>query len=637
VRRLLAALVPPGALVLAFALWSFQPSRGTVPGWGGDSVFCLWTFELVWHRLATLGPLRVLSAAFWQAPLFGGAPLGLAYSENQLYAALLLWPLRALSGNGALTLSIGAVALELLAFGCAAGWLASLGFSRLAGWGGLVFAACGFVQSQYAHYQNLCIFVLPLALWSFGALVRRPSLWRCVLCGLAFGWIGGWNLYFQLFADLCLAALAGRALLRRELPRGLVLLLCGMALLVQWPIAEKYATLGAPLGGFRTLETYGASWRSLLGSAHRARALVPSLEVPIEAAGYLGVAWLALLVASARRQAARPWLLACALAFWLSLGRGTGLFDATALLPGFSGLRAIGRAQVLVMLFSLPAAIGTLEALHPRMAALALGAVLLELLPATRCEAVQIDPALWGPSAPLSRVLAEQGDPILVLPDADVGFMLAATQGWTPYFGGHSGRAPPGEELLAALSVRRPWGSGSLDSVLDLTRAQRVLALAPELLPELRASPRLRERGCFALPGGRTPCLFEAAPDHVFATLELDRDAAWEVSTQGTWPVAELRALSPGALDIRAVDRCRLRTTLRFPFLPALAHDSPLQGSALLGVRFSPGEPILRLELRQTIFHLPRALRPRPTLAVICAGESPASAPPAVGRARTGN
>ena len=73
------------------------------------------------------------------------------------------------------------------------------------------------------------------------------------------------------------------------------------------------------------------------------------------------------------RQAARPWLLACALAFWLSLGRGTGLFDATAPLPGFSGLRAIGRAQVLVMLFSLPAAIGTLEALHPRMAALALG------------------------------------------------------------------------------------------------------------------------------------------------------------------------------------------------------------------------------------------------------------------------
>jgi hypothetical protein len=27
------------------------------------------------------------------------------------------------------------------------------------------------------------------------------------------------------------------------------------------------------------------------------------------------------------------------------------------------------------------------------------------------------------------------------------------------------------------------------------------------------------------------------------------------------------------------------------------------------------------------IFHLPRALRPRPTLAVICGGESPASGP----------
>ena len=623
VRRFVRVVLP-AALTVAFALWSFRPTGAAVPGWGSDPVLALWTFELSWHRLATLGPLHLFAAPFWQAPLFGGAPLGFAFSENELFAALLLWPLRTLSGNGALTLSTGAVLLTCLAFVCAAGWLRELGLRELCCWGGLVFACCGFSQSQYAHWQNLCIFVFPLALWAWAAFARRPTLLRCVLCALAFGWIGGWNLYFQLFADGCLAVLVVPALLRREQPRWLLVLLPALALAVQWPIAARYRDVGRALGGFGAFETYGASLRSVLGSAHRARALFPSFEVPIEAAGFLGLTWLALLLLSLRRPAARKWLVACAFAFWLSLGRGYGLFDLVALLPGVGGLRAIGRAQVLVILFSLPAAIGTLETFRPRTAALLLCAVLLELLPAAPAHSVTIDPALWGGPTPLARALEGQPDPLLVLPDADPNFMLAATQSSTQYFGGLSSRSPAGEELLAAITSQRPWGPDSLASALELTGARRVLALTPELTAELRASPLVRLRGCFASLDGRTPCLFERVgsvdtDSESHSQFEFARDARWEVVPGGAWPVFELRALREGSLDIRDLDRCRLRRTLRFPWLPGLAHDLHLQGNAITGVHVEKGATLLRVELRQQIFRLPQRLRPLVRLQTICA------------------
>jgi hypothetical protein len=77
-----------------FAVWSYWPTAGSIPGWGGDPLFNLWTFEVAWHNLGT-------TAGLWEAPLFGGSALGLAFSENQLIPALLFWPIRAVSGNGA--------------------------------------------------------------------------------------------------------------------------------------------------------------------------------------------------------------------------------------------------------------------------------------------------------------------------------------------------------------------------------------------------------------------------------------------------------------------------------------------------------------------------------------------------------
>ncbi len=624
-------VVLPTALAVAFALLCFWPPRDAVFGWGGDPLFNLWTLELVWHRLATLGPLQMFSRAFWQAPLFGDAPLGLALSENQLYAALLLWPLRALSGNGAFALGVGAAASVIAAHFCAASWLRVTGVVALRFWGGLFFAACGWLQTEYAHYQNLCIFLLPLALRAFAAFEARPTAARLVLCALAFGWIGGWNLYFQLFANACLAVLIFRARRRIELPRLATLLL--LALAVQWPIAGKYLELGKLLGGYRVLITYGASFRSLIAT-DRPRLLVPALQAAGAQAGYLGFVWLGLVVFSFSRRAARPWLLACAVAFWVSLGYGAGLFDLLSLLPGVSGLRAIGRAQVLVMLFSLPAVLGTLETLKPPRALLLVCLALIELTPGQLPLRVHVDPALFGAPTPLTRALAEAEDPVLVLPDADARAMVWLLPGVTPYFSGYSGRAPPGEELLQAITVRRGWGPGSLDAALDLTRPRRVLALTPTLSDELRASPRLRLRGCYAHLDGAAPCLFEtlrpdpraepgqepraaAAPGQE-PSLRLDRDARWEVRDGAHGPGLDLRAIASGALDIREVDRCRLRQTLRFPWLPPLAHDLPLQGSELRGARFTAGDLVLHHELRQAVFRLPARLRPGVELTVVC-------------------
>ena len=618
-RRSFFALVAAPCLLALLPALSLWPARDSMPGWpGGDSLFNLWTFELVWHRLATLGPLRIFAADFWRAPLYGGAPLGLAFSENQLFPALLLWPVRLASGNGAFALGVGAVASILLAHLCAALWLRTAGVTRLHWWGGLVFAGCGWLQSQYAHYQNLCVFVLPLALLAWARFRARPGFFRLLCCASAFGWIAGWNLYFQVFANAILAVLAGRALWTRALPRLRTLLLLLLTAAVQSPIALKYLALSRTLGGLRALETYGATARSLFGSAARPRALLPSFEVPIEAAGFVGLAWLVLMAVSLRRRASRPWILASAIAFWAALGAGYGFFDAVAWLPGLGGLRATGRAQVLVILLSLPAVLGLLEAFRPGRAAAALAAVLAELLPASLPQRAPVAPALWGPRSPLSQQLARSNDPVLVLPRADERFMLYASQTFTPFFGGYSGRAPPGEELLEAIAVRRPWGPGSLEAALALTRPRRVLALTKELSAELGRSPRLRSIGCFQDADGVEGCLFQALDDAPAATLRLDRDARFEARSGTRWPEVELRATSAGSLEILAVDRCRLRQTLQFPHLPPLKHDVPLQGSALLGATFSAGETILSRRSALGLFRLPAAIRPVTSFEVIC-------------------
>jgi hypothetical protein len=572
VRRLV-----PWLLAAAFAAWSYWPRAGSIPGWGGDSLFNLWSFEVLWHNLGT-------GSSPWRAPLFGGSPLGIAFSENQIIPALLSWPVRAVTGNGALALGVVAMVLALLAVACTAGWLRSVGLRALAPWGGLLFAGCGWLQSQYAHFQNLCVFVLPLALWAWAAYARDPRPPRLAACALAFGWIAGWNLYFLVFADVCLLVLAARE--RR-------LLVVALAFAVQLPFLLPYLEIGRVLGGFGTNVSYGAGLRSLLGSALRPRLLMPSFEVSVEEAGYLGVVWLCAMALSLRRRESRPWLLAAALAFWAAMGRGHGLYDLLALLPPVSALRATGRAQVLVVLFSLPGVLGWLETLHSPRAGALLALALADLLPAHRPLQTPVDPRLWGPQSPLARELSRATDPLLVIPAADPRFMLYATRSWTPYYSGYSGRIPTGESLVDALLRDQRF-----EEAVDLTRVRRVLALTPRSAAELRKLSRLRLAGCFSNLDLPDACLFDVVALDL-APLRLDRDTRRKDSRPAGWPASDFIAARSGVLDAREVDRCRVRKTTRILGLP-LRWNLPLPTPGR--ARYAAGETVLHLEARQMLF-----------------------------------
>ena len=573
VRRL------PVLLVIAYAVWSYLPARDSILGWGGDAgdqLFNQWTFEVVWHNLKT--------GSLWWAPLYGGSPIGLAFSENQILPALLLWPVRALTDNGALASGVGAIIWCLLAFVCAAGWLRALGLREMAAWGGLLFSACGWLQSQYAHYQNLYVFLIPLAMWSWVRYLDDARPLRLWACALAFGWVAGWNLYFQVFVDFLLAILAYRA------RKPLVLLL---AMAVQLPFLANYAALGRELGGYGVAVSYGAALRSLLGSAFRPRLVLPSFEMEIEGAGYLGPVWLVLMLLSWSRRESRSWLIASAISFWASLGRGYGLFDLLALLPGVSGLRATGRAQILVMMFSLPAVLGWLEHQSPKLALPILGLVILDLIPASRPARTRVDPALWGPPTPLSRRLSLSSAPLLVFPAPDSRIMLDLTQSWTPYFGGFSGREPPGESLLRLLQQR-----GQFAESIEFARPARVLALADRETKGLSGLNQLEAKGCLPDPELKAPCLFDVHQG-LPPPLSLRHDTHWEKEAGGRWPVADLRATSTGALDIRELDRCRL---LRTTHVLGLSYTRSLPLPLMDRARFGKGETILHVEARQWIY-----------------------------------
>ncbi len=611
-----ARTLVPLALVAAYALWTFRPERGFLPGGEGD--FNLWTFEHVWRQMDRLGPLHLWSDRFWSAPIFAGMPLQLAFSENQLYPALILRPLwRALGGG--LALQWGAVLMTLAGFGCAFGWLRSLGLRELAGAGALLFACCGFVQSQYAHYQNLCIFLLPLALWSWNAFERAPGPARAALCAFAFGWIGGWNVYFQLFADLLLLALL---LLRTGVPMRWRLAALAGAAATQAPIALKYAELQHAIGSLSVSLTYGAVPRSILGTAMRPTLLqrflpgYPTAEVPIEAAGFLGFSWTALVVAALLHRRARGWAVAALLAFWAALGLGHGLFDVLHALPGFSGLRAAGRFQVLTALFAVPAALLVVQEARGAARWLPIALAAIELVPGVRALRAPV-PVDFGRRATAFEAAAGGRGPLLVAPAVDARFQLHALPSGVPLLQGTSGRAPANVQLLDALLAGAAAGKDSLSDVLELTRAPLVAAVDPRWIAELSSNALLAPEGCFE-DFDLQVCLFRPRASAAAPRVRLDRDARWEYgATEAGWPLAQLRATRSGVLDYAELGRCRLAETTRL-WGVGWTRELIFPGAHLRGARFEEGEVALARESRQAVFRLPAWARPTRTYAVRC-------------------
>jgi hypothetical protein len=594
-------LVLATVLCGGFALYCFWPQRDSLIGWGSDPWFNLWTFEIAWHRIARDGPLWFIHRAAWRAPLFGGAELGLAYSENQAWPALFLFPLREWSGNGAWTMQVGAVAMALLAFFCTTAWLRRLGIGGIAPWGGVLFAASGWIQSQRGHYQNLCIFVIPLTLWAFATLRARPAAWRALLAGASLGWIAGWNVYFLFFSTVALTWLMARSLRRGELSWLHSLAFVAAAAVLVAPFAVRYAELGRMLGGYRAFISYGTTFRDLLARTHAPRLLPPHFEAAGEAGG-AGVVWIALCVLALRLPRARPWLVASAIAYWVALGSSLGAWQLLSGLPWVSGMRAIGRAECLVILFSIPAILLCLESMPRKVAGSLLLLAILELVPVGRPERVPVDPGWFG-LTPLTVAMAERG-PTLIVPRVDHELMAALVSTEATYFGGWSGRDPPGEELLSRFTPR----PDAAQDAIAATGARRVLARTPEFAQAIARIPGAMLVGKF--DGGS---LFDvpAAPP----PLSILRDASAE-ERDAPWPTLELRAVRTGVLSIRELDSCRLREQLRLGPL-VFEHELRLQGNELKTLAPQTGDVILHHQSRRAIFHLP-LLRASSHMQVVC-------------------
>jgi hypothetical protein len=612
-----ARTLVPLALTAAYALWTFWPDPKSMPGWG-DPYFDVWSFEHVWRQMDRLGPLHLWSDRFWSAPIFAGMRLQLAFSENQLYPALILWPLRRTIG-GPLALQWGAIAMTLAAFGCAIGFLRAIGLREMSGAGALLFACCGFVQSQYAHYQNICIFLLPLALWSWFALEQRPGPLRFALCAVAFGWIGGWNMYFQLFANLVLLVLV---LARRSLSLRWRAAVAAGALVLQAPIAAKYLELQQMMGSLGVSTTYGAVAQSLVGTAMRPTLLqrfvpfYPAIEVPIEAAGFLGFSWTALLIGAPVDRRARPWAIAAWLAFWAALGLGHGLFDLIHLLPGLSGARAAGRFLVVTTLFGVPAALAVAHRFTGSWRWLPIALAIVELVPATSGLRVGIPRDLERRETELDVATRGHG-PLLVVPRVDVRLQLYVLRSGLPLLQGLSGRAPANVQLVDAMLSERDWTATTLRDVLELTRAPLVAAIDATWIARLSSSELLEPRGCPEAFDVRV-CLFQPRGLPPPARIRLQSDASWEYgSSAAGWPVARLRATRAGVLDYAELGRCRLLESTRLGVL-SWTRELTFPGAQLLGARFDAGQVMFERESRQGIFALPGWLRPTRTYSVRC-------------------
>jgi hypothetical protein len=597
-------LATGAVLSAAYGIWTFWPSRSRIAGWGADPYFNVWTLELCFRKLDALGPLHLWDRDFWSAPIFAGSPLGLASSENQIYLALLLRPLWHLTANANVAMTIGAAVMVVLAYLCAASWLRALGYGALAPAGGLLFAGCGWLQSQLAHYQNVCIFLLPLALWSFERFAKRPGPLRLAICALAFGWICGFNLYYQMFAN---ALLAFACVVHRRIGWRHLAALLALTALVEAPILEKYLALEALRGSVSAATTYGAVPWSFLGSSHRPGLLYRRIEVPIEAAGFCGAVFFALLLAACLRRGARGWAVCALCAYWTAHGLGTGLYDVVHVLPGFGGLRAAGRFQLLTVLLGIPAVLAVLRSMHPGLRAVFLAAMFLELLPARPPEGVPVSPDAGKPIAGFPR------GPLLVLPDTDFRLQLYALDAGIELVQGESGSAPANVALLRRRIAAGGPDDATLSDVLRFARPAIVAATDDQWRTFLSTSPLVAARGCGDLHDLRL-CWFEPRPLPDDRRLRLDRDGAWELGPAA----ALLRATKAGVLDYAALGRCTTREELEFPLLPAFTRRTFLRG--VRGPVLREGDPMLEREFRQAMFRFPGALRPSLRVAVECAG-----------------
>jgi hypothetical protein len=171
----------------------------------GDPFLNTWILDWSMHAL-THQPLRL-----FDAPMFAGAKYSLAFSEHLVGVALLVLPIKLLTGASPLVMYNLAILLGFALSGYGATVLArTVGASLFAAiLAGISFGFGQFFFDHLSHLQIISSGWVPLTLAALLFLLRKPTWPRTVLFSAAFVMNGLTNIYWLLFTGFaCVATIA---------------------------------------------------------------------------------------------------------------------------------------------------------------------------------------------------------------------------------------------------------------------------------------------------------------------------------------------------------------------------------------------------------------------------------------------
>lgn len=334
----------------------------SLPADYGDPLFVTWVMAWVAQHLtrALTGDPGAL-AAMWDAPIFTPERNTLAFSEHFAGQAAQALPVYWLTGNPLLAYNLVFLATFILSGLGAYLLVRELTGSRLGGLvAGALFAVNDFRTASLAHLHTLSAHWVPFAclgLLLFARTGSRRALAAAALSVLALNASSG---YYMLYCDPLIGAF-GLVVLARHTAwrthRGVVALAVAAVCmaLVQWPLVAPYLELQRVHQFARARAELELFSYPLELYRDRLPYLAPSLA--LAAASVLG--WRSKGVGL--RWVIAFFAVAGVLGVWLSLGPAPRLHGAPAGLPGlydllytyvpgYSGLRVVGRIAVVFIL-----------------------------------------------------------------------------------------------------------------------------------------------------------------------------------------------------------------------------------------------------------------------------------------------
>ncbi len=641
----------PTILAISFAFSWYFPHSHKLLGWGGDPFFNLWTLEHVWANLSQLGIFKIFSPLFWNTQIFYPMQGTLALSENQIMTGIFSWPIHALTGNGVLTLNIFAGLMSIASFYFAKKFFNEIGVVKFSSWGALFFQCSGWIQNHYAHYQNICIFIFPLALWQWQRFIKHPTVFKMLACGISFGFVAGWNIYFQILLNGIFGCLILHTFYYQRNARPWLILLTGTVACIELPFAMRYFAITRAIGSLAVPTSeyldYAATWKSFWGHSAQQRSLLgrffpfyPNYEMSLTKVGFLGFTWVFVWILSLWDSQSRKYAVTAFLFFWIALGPHWGLMHLARLLPGFEGLRALGRIQVLVVFFSLTGILVFFEKFTSgfysnrffkswgvSFALLAL--ISIEIFPGKLPEYTPLPKDLLGSLTSLEQELGQmraESLAFLIVPELTSELQLALVRTKIFLYNGYTGRIPLNSHLLELIKLMPRSQISTEDRIktqLIFSGAKVIMSVDAALSATLQKLNFLKTKGCFKHYQWNV-CLFETDFNQSEdlkrlnqPRLRLDRDARW-VYPSAQNHLALLKANRAGILDFNYSGTCWLEINTAFGKWIHWHEKRGLLGHGFQKVEFQEGDTLMERESKQWIFTLPKSVRPNRTYEVVC-------------------